>query len=46
MPDGLTGRATTWTVSDVGSVPTLGKSIFSLISMYDEHLHLLLHVYI
>ena len=30
----------------MGSIPTLGKPIFYLKWMYDEYLHLLLHVYI
>ena len=43
---GLTGRALTWTVQIVGSICTMGKPIFALKWMYDEYLHLLLHVYI
>ena len=38
VPGGLTGRALTWTVRGVGSIP---KSVFSLKWMYDEYLHLL-----
>ena len=46
VPGGLTGRTLTWTVRDVGLIPTWGKSIISQKWMCDEYLCLLLHVYI